>query len=73
MSVLRIFRNVAVLVILTVAVVGSMPRQAQAAKKKKCLPNGSICYFYTGAEPCCYYCEISRLDPSHGICVNYPF
>ncbi len=53
MSVLRILRNLAVLVILTVGGLGLTPRLAMAKKKPPspplCTPQGYQCVYY----PCC--------------------
>ena len=52
MSVLRILRNVAVLVILAVAVLASTPRPAEAKKHNRgCLASGSLCN--PKSLPCC--------------------
>ena len=59
MSVLRILRNLAVLVILAVAVLTLTPGSAMAKHRKPpvCLPQGAFCLGRT--TPCCagLYCQ----------------
>ncbi len=76
MSVLRILRNLAVLVILAMALLASTPRRAAAKNKKlQCLPAHSTCYFYAGAEPCCTgeICQADPFRPGTGVCLYIPF
>lgn len=52
MSMLRILRNLAVLVILAVAILAATPRRAEAKKHHQaCLGSGSLCT--PRSLPCC--------------------
>jgi hypothetical protein len=67
MSVLRIFRNLAVLMILTLAVLASTPRPAAA---KLCGKKGQICG--RGIGPCCgkLICVICNIRTGQGTCFS---
>jgi hypothetical protein len=68
MSVLRILRNLAVLVIFTLAVLASTPRAA-ADKPKACEGAGQPCGL--GYPPCCHklVCEFG----GRGVCLKTGF
>jgi len=51
MTLLRILRNLAVLVILTVAIMSLTPRRVAA--QSSCLPLGAYCHPYGGNHQCC--------------------
>jgi hypothetical protein len=65
MTLLRMLRNVAVLVILTVAALSLNPRPVAA--QSSCQPLGGACNSYT--SKCC----TGSLCGPHGTCCNKPF
>jgi hypothetical protein len=65
MTLLRMLRNLAVLVILTVAVLSLNPRPVAA--QSSCQPLGGACNSYT--SKCC----TGSLCGPHGTCCNRPF
>jgi hypothetical protein len=73
MSLLRILRNVAVLVILAVAVLSLNPRPMAA--QSSCLPLGSACHLhhqccnsYCGAGRCCLFLHNAECTSSEQCC-----